>query len=140
MSIDPSFIGFKLPRFDVRVDDAELARFRAATGAAMDQASGDCLPPTYLKVIEGTGGSSRTIVEALGIDLRRMLHAGQEFEYLRPIKAGDTVTVEREVTAIEPKKGGALELVVIASTFRDTAGRELARSRQSLLVRNPVPR
>jgi len=34
-----------------------------------------------MKVIEGENGSSRAIVAALGVDLRRVMHVEQEFDY-----------------------------------------------------------
>jgi hypothetical protein len=139
VSLDRGKIGYALPEFSVTVDVEALARFASAIGEHRVGADSDLVPPTYLKVVEGVGGSSRRIVDALGIDLRRMLHAKQEFEYRAPIRAGATLKVVRRVSDIFEKKGGELEFVVIETQFRDSADVVVALSRQTLLVRNPRP-
>jgi len=139
MSLDRGKIGYALPEFSVMIGADALARFASAIGEHRVPAESDLIPPTYLKVIEGVGGSSRRIVDALGIDLKRMLHARQEFEYLAPVRAGATIAVVRTVSDIFQKKDGELEFVVIETRFRDAAGTLVALSRQTLLVRNPGP-
>ncbi|TMH77769.1 MAG: MaoC family dehydratase [Betaproteobacteria bacterium] len=139
MSLDRRKIGTTLPEFSVTIGTDALARFACAIGEHHLRAESDPVPPTYLKVIEGVGGSSRRIVDALGIDLRRMLHAKQEFEYLAPLRVGATLTVVRTVSDIFQKKEGELEFVVIETRFRDAAGTLVALSRQTLLVRTPGP-
>jgi hypothetical protein len=137
VSLDRGKIGYTLPEFSVMIDADAVARFASAVGEHRVRAESDLVPPTYLKVIEGVGGTSRRIVDALGIDLRRMLHARQEFEYLAPVRAGATLTVVRTVSDIYQKKEGELEFVVIETRFRDAGGTLVALSRQTLLVRTP---
>jgi hypothetical protein len=91
-----------------------------------------------LKVIEGENDSSRAIVAALGIDLRRVMHVEQEFEYGAPIRGGDHVTVERRVVDIYDRKHGALEFVVVESAMHNADGVSVGRSKQWILVRNEI--
>jgi hydroxyacyl-ACP dehydratase HTD2-like protein with hotdog domain len=91
-----------------------------------------------MKVIEGANDSSRAIVSALGIDLRRVMHAEQEFSYDAPIRCGDEVSVQRQVADIYDRKDGALEFVVIESTMHNRDGICVGRSTQRILVRNYV--
>lgn len=140
MSIDRRHVGFSLPKFTLTIAPERIARFAEAIGES-DFASGRAIaPPTFLKVIEGEGGSSRRILEELGVDLRRVLHAEQEFEYFCPVSVGDIITVERKVAEIYAKKDGAMEFIVIESGFTNTDGQRVALSRQIVLVRYPKKR
>ena len=136
MPIDRKHIGFSLPPFTVLVDREQLRRFAEAIG---NRVHSDLAPPTYMKVIEGENGSSRAIVAALGVDLRRVLHVEQEFDYGAPIRGGDHVTVERRVVDIYGRKDGAHEFVIVESTLRNARGVSVGRSTQRILVRNEVP-
>jgi hypothetical protein len=137
MAIDRQFIGFCLPPFTVTVDGGRLRQFAAAIGMRDGQL--DEHPPlTYLKVIEGEGDSSREILAALGVDLTRVLHAEQEFEYHAAFRSGDVLTVERVVSDIYERKGGQLEFIVVDSVIRQAGGALVARTQQVILVRNPA--
>jgi hydroxyacyl-ACP dehydratase HTD2-like protein with hotdog domain len=133
--IDRRYIGFRLPAFTVQVSAQSVRRFAEAIGLLGEQ-DYSVAPPTYMKVIEGEGNSSRAIVSALQIDLRRVLHIEQEFEYEAPIRMDDCVTVERTVRDIYAKRNGVLEFVVIDSKMHNSNGVSLGRSRQTILVRN----
>jgi len=138
VAIDRAHIGYALPAFDVVVEPAALAAFAHAIGEADADGRNTVAPPTFMKVLEGKDNSSRRIMEALGADLRRILHAEQAFEYLAPIRGGQTVTVVRKVVDISSRKGGALDFILIESEFKDPAGTLLGRSTQTVMVRNPV--
>jgi acyl dehydratase len=138
MAIDRKFIGFTLPRFAVTVDPDRLRHFAEAIGAPRHSVESGLAPATYMKVVEGEGGSSREIVRALGVDLHRVMHVEQEFEYLGPIRAGDHLTVGRRVADIYDRKDGALEFVVVDSSIQRATGESVGRSRQWILVRNSI--
>jgi N-terminal half of MaoC dehydratase len=150
MAIDRAHVGFTLPAFTVVVRAEALRQFAEAIGAAGDPAAGDPAagapvagapdhaPPTFMKVIEGANGSSRALVDALSIDLRRVMHSEQEFEYFAPIRAGDEITVVRRVVDIYDRKAGAMEFVVVESTLQNHEGVRVGRSKQWILVRNEM--
>jgi N-terminal half of MaoC dehydratase len=138
MAIDRQFIGFRLPPFTVTVDGGRLRQFAAAIGVGAGGHSDEHPPPTYLKVIEGEGNSSREILAALGVNLTRVLHAEQEFEYHAAFRSGDALTVERVVSDIYERKGGQLEFIVVDSVIRHAGGALVARTQQVILVRNPA--
>ena len=135
MPIDRKYVGFSMPPFTVLVDRERLRRFAETVGGT---AHSNLAPPTYLKVIEGEKDSSRAIVAALGIDLRRVMHVEQEFEYGAPIRGGDHVTVERRVVDIYDRKDGDLEFVVVESAMHNADGISVGRSKQWILVRNEI--
>lgn len=136
MSVDRSFLGHSLPSFTVTITPERLAKFAEAIGERNPAFARDTLPPTFLKVIEGEGGSSRRILDDLKVDLKRILHAEQQFEYFAPIRAGDTISVQRKVADLYEKKGGEMEFIVIETSFAQASGQVAAISRQIVLIRN----
>ena len=138
MAIDRALLGYALPAFTVAVSAERIEQFLAAIGDTRSDPA--VAPPTFMKMLEGLNNSSRRMLDALGVDLKRVLHAEQQFDYLEPIRAGDVLDVQRTVTDLYDRKNGAMEFIVIESTLTRTADRVLAgRSRQVVLVRNPVP-
>jgi N-terminal half of MaoC dehydratase len=137
MAIDRQFIGYRMSPFEVLVEAERVRRFIRAIGAPMESIPAGCVPPTFLKVIEGEGNSSRRLLDALGVNLQRVLHAEQEFEFGDPVRVGDRLIVERVVTDIFERKNGSLEFIVVDSSIRRNPGQWVGRSRQSILVRNP---
>jgi hypothetical protein len=142
MAVDPALIGYALPAFDVVASAERIAQFARAIGMSTDGTSAPSVaPPTFMKAVEGENNSSRRILDALGVDLKRVLHAEQQFDYLAPIRAGDALRVQRTVTEIYERKNGQMEFIVIQSSVTRVADGELAgRSRQIVLVRHPAPK
>lgn len=73
---------------------------------------------------------------AMGIDLNRVLHATQQFDYVAPILAGDTVTLKDTVKDIYDKKDGALEFVVVETEVTNQRGEHVLSMTNTLVVRN----
>lgn len=137
MAIDRRHLDYAFPPFTVTVDPGRLAAFARAIGEHDPQFSERVAPLTFMKVLEGEHGSSRKILEVLGVPLARVLHAEQQFDYVAPILAGQVVTVSRRVVDLYEKKGGAMEFIVIESVFTSEGSEVLGRSRQVVAVRNP---
>lgn len=136
MAIDRKHLGYALPPFAVTVSPERLARFTEAIGEHNPVFRAGIAPPTFLKVLEGEDNSSRRILETLGVELSRVLHAEQQFDYLGPVRAGDELKVERRVSDLYEKKGGEMDFIVIETNFTAASGMLVARSRQIVLVRN----
>lgn len=134
MAIDRGFLGYALPPFTVTASRERVERFAQAIG--LDGESADQAPPTFMKALEGENNSSRRILEGMGVELSRVLHVEQQFDYLVPIQVGDVLRVERTVTDIYAKRDGAMEFIVIESALSREDGTPMGRSRQVILVRN----
>ena len=70
------------------------------------------------------------------MDLRRVLHGEQEYEYVRPLRAGDVLTSQtqlKEEYEKEGKRGGTMRFVVSETVFRDQAGEIVAYSRSTTI-------
>jgi acyl dehydratase len=77
----------------------------------------------------GGGGS--------GPDMRRVLHGEQEFEYVRPLRAGDVLTAESSLKdryEKEGKRGGTMTFTVTETVFKDQSGEVVAYSRGTSIV------
>ncbi len=84
-------------------------------------------PPT------GGGGSK---LASLGLDLLKILHAGQEYEYLGEIKAGDTLTSRSKISDVyekDGKAGGKMIFVVSENTFTNQRGEDVLLARTILV-------
>jgi acyl-coenzyme A thioesterase PaaI-like protein len=71
------------------------------------------------------------------MDMRRVLHGEQEFEYVRPLRAGDVLTAETRVKdqyEKEGKRGGTMKFVVTETVFRDPQGEAVAYSRGTSIL------
>lgn len=72
-----------------------------------------------------------------GMDMRRVLHGEQEFEYVRPLRAGDVLTATSAVKdeyEKAGKRGGTMRFVITETTFRDQDGEIVAYSRGTTIV------
>jgi acyl dehydratase len=109
--------------------DAEAAR---ATGYV-----GQPIPPTYLFCLEMMDAERPfEILEALNIDLARVLHGEQRFAYHAPIIVGDTLIFHARVSDVADKKNGALTFVVIETKVTNQAGLHVADAARTIVVRN----
>jgi len=104
--------------------------------------SGSCggivAPPTYpiAFMTQAMAGGMDTFLE-LGLNFMTLVHGEQEFEYLRPVRAGETLALTGRVADIYEKSGssGTLDFVVLETEARDTEGELVFFSRNTLISR-----
>ncbi len=94
------------------------------------------VPPTFLFSLGLEAADPFGYLDALGIDLGRVLHGEQSFDHHALAYAGDSLTLQDRIVDVYAKRGGALEFV--AKQTRVTRGDELvADLRSVIVVRNP---
>jgi len=76
------------------------------------------------------------ILDELGIDKRRAMHAEQGFSYRGDICAGDVLTGTQKVTDVYDKKNGALEFLVTEIHLQNQNGEHVGDLRTTVVVRN----
>lgn len=141
------WIGHELPVTEFAVERGRLRSFAKAIGEtdpvytelATARAAGYAdlpAPPTFLFSAELDSNVVFSMLEMLGVELDRILHGEQSFDYLRPVVAGDTVTVHSQIAEIYARKAGALQFVVTESVVRNQHKHEAARMRSVIVVRN----
>ncbi len=145
--IDKMHIGALVSRHSVDVEAGRLRFFAKATGQAdaryTDPAAAEAagypglpVPPTFLFCLEMESPNPRAMIERLNIDIGKVLHGQQHFEYHRMACAGERLTFETRVADIYGKKGGALEFVVRETRVTDAKGDPVADLRSTIVVRN----
>lgn len=145
--LDKNKIGHEFPSFTVAIEKGRLRFFARAIGEtdpiysdeAAAQAAGHRAipaPPTFMFSIDLDGPELLPIVSLLDLDIGRVLHGSQDFEYLGQIYAGDSITQQSKIVDIYDKKGGTLEFVVQESTYTNQSGDLVGRAQQTLVYRN----
>ena len=145
--IDRKFIGYQLKPSVLTVDRTRLQFFAKAIGEkdpvyvdpAAAKAAGYAdvpAPPTFLFAAELDSGANDQLLADLDIPLAKLLHGEQSFRYLKPVCAGDTVTVQSIITDIYDKKGGKLEFAVKDSKVTNQREELVAELRTVLVVRH----
>jgi acyl dehydratase len=145
--IDRKFIGYQLKPSVLTVDRTRLQFFAKAIGEkdpvyvdpAAARAAGYAdvpAPPTFLFAAELDSGANDQLLADLDIPLAKLLHGEQSFRYLKPVCAGDTVTVQSTITDIYDKKGGKLEFAVKDSRVTNQREELVAELRTVLVVRH----
>jgi hypothetical protein len=113
---------------------AEFAHACLSTSEAYDRPDA-VAPPTFpqsMALWRARAGRAAAGPGREGLDMRRVLHGEQEFEYVRPLCAGDVLTAESHVKdryEKEGKRGGTMTFIVSETIFRDQTGEIVAYSR-----------
>ncbi len=93
-------------------------------------------PPTFIFGAPGDSGETMKLIETLNIDLGKVLHGEQRFDYHAPVCAGDTLRFQSKVSDIYDKKGGALELVVNDTRVTNQLDEHVADLHSVIVVRH----
>lgn len=144
--IDRAFIGYRAPRASIELERGQLRLFAKATGEpnpiyfdedAARSAGFRTLPapPTFAFCLKQLAGQPYSYLREMGVDIGRLLHGEQTFEYGETIFAGDKITVETTILDIASKKGGAFDVITAQTDALNDAGRCCVRQRTILIVR-----
>lgn len=137
MSDDAS--GSRSPAIEWAVERGKIWEFARACLNPSDayRARDAVAPPTFPRTLafwtSPRGGERRG---RGGMDMRRVLHGEQEFEYVRPVRAGDVLTASSSVKDSyekEGKRGGTMRFVITETVFRDPGGEIVAYSRSTTI-------
>lgn len=80
------------------------------------------IPPVTFPVVLTAGFVERLVTEILPLDRSRTVHGEQDYEYLRPLKVGDTVHCRARLLRDEVKegrRGGRMRLVTVEIELSD---------------------
>jgi hypothetical protein len=150
MTIDRAHIGRSWEPWEVEIEKGRLRLLAKSMGETRpiyidDEAAraagyrGMVAPLTMPYTLLADSPTGQQYLADVGIPTARMLHAEVALEFHDLICAGDRIRVDRRLTDIIVKKGGALEFAVFESTFRHSETGALVATLQSLMaVRNPT--
>ena len=146
--VDQSAVGHRFTPVTARVEPGRLRFFldtlgeqnpvyRDAEAARAAGFAGTPVPPTYLFCLEMMDADAPfEMLEALDIDLARVLHGEQSFVYHAPVMVGETLTFRPQVKSVTDKKGGAMTLVVVETEVVNQHGVHVADTSRTIVVRN----
>lgn len=134
--LDQSWLGKSLDPIVVDVEAGLLRFFAKVTGISL-KSDGDRLiaPPTFLFSL-GMSQGDLFDLDKLDIEIGKVLHGSQAFQYAAPIRSGDRITLQRVISDQFVKKGGALEFIVVETTANNQSGDSVGRMSSTLVVRH----
>ena len=140
--------GTLMDEVEIDVERGKIREFARATGVtdpvhtdleAAAAAGFDALPATATHVVvTGHQRDQQAFVDALGLDITRVVVGSVAWSYERPLVAGDRLVARRTVVADEDKAsrgGGTNRLVTLECTFSEPGGAVVARQREVLVER-----
>jgi len=134
--VDRSILGQWGPASEMRVELGKVREFAKAVRAGADAITGDgaVAPPTFLMTIAHWLGDLGKTRRGVTLDQKRLLHGEQEFEFRRPIRVGDVLTLRSRVKDVyekQGKRGGAMTFVISEVEFKDASGDVVAYLRNT---------
>jgi acyl dehydratase len=142
--LDRSLIGRESEPAVHEVEKGAIRRFAEALGdpnpVYVDEAAARAAgfptlvaPATFAVALT----SNERFRHSLDLGTRSILHSEQQFEYARPIVAGDRITVRSKVADVQERAGasGPMDVIVIEDEGRDDAGGLVFRTRATLILR-----
>jgi hypothetical protein len=121
----------------------EFARACKSDNPAYVDAAAPAAPPTFLTTVNFWMGRGRSPLQQLDIDLRRLLHGGQEYVFHGPPpRAGTELTFQTRVDKIyekEGRRGGTMTFIETVTEFRDPQGTLVAEARSTAIETGQAP-
>jgi len=140
-----ALIGKETPTVVAEVKAEETVPFAEALGdlnplyvdeeAAKKSKFGSLLAPPTFPVTLAAGTMDPNLFFELELNFASIVHGEQEFEYFKPLKVGQKITIEGKVADITERqeRNGTLDVVVLETTGYDEAGEKIYIARGTLL-------
>jgi acyl dehydratase len=138
-TVDRSLIGQWGPDGTMRVELGKVREFARAVkddNPVFRDPDKSLAPPTFLMTIAHWIGDLGATRSAVKLDYRRLLHGEQEFEYLKPIRAGDVLTFRsrtKDVFEKAGKRGGKMLFVLSETEYKNQRGEVVAYTRNTAI-------
>lgn len=142
--LDRSLVGRQSEPVVVEVERGMILRFAEAIGDPnplyADEAAaraagfpGLVAPPTFPAAL----AMNEAFRQSLDLGTRLLLHGEQQFEYGRPVVAGDRLTIVSRVAEVLERAGasGPMDVLVLEDEARDGQGNMVFRARATLVLR-----
>src|SRR5512138_2131929 len=142
--LDRSLIGRESEPAVHEVEKGAIRRFAEALGdpnpVYVDEAAARAAgfaslvaPATFAVALT----SNERFRHSLDLGTRSILHSEQQFEYARPIVAGDRITVRSKVADVQERAGasGPMDVIVVEDEGSDDGGAVVFRTRATLILR-----
>lgn len=94
-------------------------------------------PPTYLTKLSFLYSPQIVLDQDLGLNYALVVHGEQEFEHLRPVKAGDMLIGRPRIADIYAK--GRNEFLITEASIETISGEKVAIARSTIVSRGTAP-
>lgn len=134
--VDPDVKGKVFEPFTMAVERGKVREFLLATGEDVEAYQGEdaSVPPTFATVLRfWAGGGLERVLNELGVDITQVLHAEQSYEYLLPVRAGDTITGTTRVSDVYNRAG--MDFVEFTTQYMNQDGDPVLNDRALIVVR-----
>ncbi len=132
-------------RYARAVDDLNLLYFDEAAAKAAGYRT-LLVPPVYLGYATATNGTLADLREdglwrsgsrSVSLRVKRVMFGGEEWDFLEPVYAGDTISAQARLKSLEQKDGasGPFVLMTTETTYTNQDGVTVARSRGKSIAR-----
>src|SRR5262245_13921045 len=139
MDIDRSVVGQWGPETRLWVEFGKIREFARALkdeNTIYRDPERSVAPPTFLMTIAHWLTDLSATRPGVKLDMRRVLHGEQEFEYLKPIRPGDVLTARsrtKDIFEKPGKRGGQMLFVLGETEFKNQRGEVVAYMRNTLI-------
>ena len=147
---DKSKIGYSFPPFTIEVERGKIRELALAIGddnpiyqsREAAQAAGYTDVPLFptAPTLFTFWGNAKMVsqIVSLGINVMRVLHGEEEYEYLAPINAGDILTGVMTVVdgkTRQGKDGSSMDILTTEIRYTNQHGQPVLKAREMILVR-----
>ena len=127
-------IGMELETFTFRVESGKIREMALAIGDLKEEyLKGEKIMPTFPTVIDFWGNGVSTSV-LLGLNMKKVLHGEQEYEYVGEIKPGDLITVKGVIEDVYTK--ASMNFVIVKKEFYNEEGELVLIARSTTIERH----
>ncbi|MFD7429317.1 MaoC family dehydratase N-terminal domain-containing protein [Streptomyces sp. NPDC059818] len=145
MALDQSFVGRTYPpTAPYEVGREKIREFAEAVGDAnpayVDPEAARALghsdviaPPTFVFSITFKAAGQVVQDPQLGLDYSRVVHGDQKFVYVRPVRAGDLLTVTSTIEAVKSMAGN--DILDVRGEVHDASGEHVVTAWTKLVAR-----
>lgn len=113
------------------------AAYRDAQAAAGLGHPGVIAPPTYLTKLNFLYGPAVVLDPELGLNYALVVHGEQEYEFARPVRAGDVLVGKPRIADIAAK--GRNEYLITEASIETISGEKVAIARSTIVSRGTAP-
>jgi acyl dehydratase len=144
--LDRSAIGKTTRIHTLEVEKGHIRRFAQAIGddnplyydenyARKSRYGGIIAPPTFPTVF---GFEGERVLDGLQFNRARLLHGEQEYEYFKPIMAGDTISFSTKIIDMSEKQGksGTMDIITTEMTGYNQKKEKVFTARSTVVIRN----
>ncbi|MBD8036433.1 MULTISPECIES: FAS1-like dehydratase domain-containing protein [Solibacillus] len=127
-------VGMKIESYTFRVEKGKIRELALAIGDLKEEyLNGEAVPPTFPTVIDFWGGDSSSS-ELLNLNMKKVLHGEQEYEYFREIIPDENITVHGVIEKAYTK--ASMNFFVLRKDYLDEQGETILISRSTIIERH----